>query len=139
MYNIVKYIYICCAHTCMCKHVYIYIYIYMCMTCLSFTMYVNIRVPSSGFKVGPGEAAYIYIYIYGVYIYILYNSIHVQLYILQHTFCPGTTTPALDTKALLRKLRFKHPHGRLDGAFFWDLMLISPPSNGTLMDIITTS
>lgn len=38
------------------------------MTCLSFTRYVNIMVPYSGFKVGPREAPY---HIYGVYIYIL--------------------------------------------------------------------
>lgn len=76
------------------------------MTCLSFTRYVNIMVPYSGFKVGPREAPY---HIYGVYIYIFYNSIHVQLYILQQLKTYFYTS-AYDTKALLRKLRFKHPH-----------------------------
>ena len=48
-------------------------------------------------------------YIYMVYIYIFYNSIHVQLYILQQLKTYFYTS-AYDTKALLRKLRFKHPH-----------------------------
>ena len=56
------------------------------MTRFSFTIYiiiyVNSRVPSSGFKVGPGGAAYhVYIYIYmcNIYMYVHFRTVSIIL------------------------------------------------------------